>query len=339
MHLTGKPIALNDPVRPPTSTQMQAAVFAGSGEINIQQAAIPKPQPHEVLVRLEGCGICHSNLPVWEGRPWFNYPLEPGTPGHEGWGVVEHVGSAVAGIVPGTRVAMLSNHAYAEFDCASADQLVPIPESMNSVPMPGEPLGCAMNILRRCGIESGQQVAIIGIGFLGALLTQLATRAGAQVIAISRRSSALEMARRMGAAATIAMEDHWKIIEQVRALTAGEGCPCVIEVVGAQWPLDLSGEIVRERGRLVVAGYHQDGLRQVNMQSWNWKGIDVINAHERDPQVYIQGIRRALAAMEEGQLEPTALYTHRFPLKDLPQAFQLMHDHPEGFFKGLVIYD
>src|SRR5205823_1426457 len=94
----------------------------------------------------------------------------------------------------------------------------------------------------------------------------------------------------------IPMDDHWKIIQRVKDLTAGAMCDVVIEAVGKQWPLDLAGELTRVRGRLVVAGYHQDGPRQVNLQLWNWRGLDVINAHERDPRVYLSGMR---GAMEE----------------------------------------
>jgi D-arabinose 1-dehydrogenase-like Zn-dependent alcohol dehydrogenase len=65
-----------------------------------------------------------------------------------------------------------------------------------------------MNIFKRADIQAGQTVAIVGIGFLGAILTRLATDAGARVIAISRRDYALDLARRMGAAETIVMDDH-----------------------------------------------------------------------------------------------------------------------------------
>ena len=74
--------------------------------------------------------------------------------------------------------------------------MVPLPAALDGVPFPGEPLGCAINIFRRSDIEAGQTVAIVGIGFLGALLTQLAAHAGARVIAISRRPFALDVARR-----------------------------------------------------------------------------------------------------------------------------------------------
>jgi threonine dehydrogenase-like Zn-dependent dehydrogenase len=156
------------------------------------------------------------------------------------------------------------------------------------------------------------------------------------VIAISRRPFALDVARQFGAAETIPMDDHWRIVERVKALTGGEGSERVIEVVGAQWPLDLAGELARVRGRLVIAGYHQDGPRQVNMQLWNWRGLDVINAHERDPAVYAGGMRLAVEAVASGALDPSPLYTHTFALDGLGDALQLMHDRPDGFMKALV---
>ncbi len=111
----------------------------------------------------------------------------------------------------------------------------------------------------------------------------------------------------------------------------------MIEAVGKQWPLDLAGELTGERGRLIVAGYHQDGPRQVNMWLWNWRGIDVINAHERDPKVYAQGVRDAVEAVASGRLDPSPLYTHRFPLDRLDQALDATRDRPDGFLKALVI--
>lgn len=179
-------------------------------------------------------------------------------------------------------------------------------------------------------------MAIVGIGFLGALLTQLASMAGARVVAISRRPFALRYARELGAAHVIQMDDHGRIVEQVRQLTGGSLCPVVIEAVGKQWPLDLAGELTSERGRLVVAGYHQDGLRQINMQLWNWRGFDVINAHERDPEVYLEGMTIAARAVESGLLNPQPLYTHRFSLEQLGDALGMASERPEGFMKGLI---
>jgi threonine dehydrogenase-like Zn-dependent dehydrogenase len=315
---------------------MKAAVIAEPRRVRVENVSRPEPGPGQLRVKLEGCGVCGSNLPTWEGREWFKYPLAPGTPGHEGWGVVDAVGSGVQGFKAGDRVATLSNSAFAEYDVVGTGCAVVLPPALGGRPFPGEPLGCVMNIFRRSDIQPGQTVAVIGIGFLGALVTRLAANAGARVIAITRRPFALELARQFGATECIPMDDHGKIIERVKQLTGGQLCERVIEVVGAQWPLDLATELTRERGRLVIAGYHQDGPRQVNMQLWNWRGLDVINAHERDPKVYLEGIRLAVEAVASGKLDPTPLYTHTFKLDEMNQAFEAMHERPDGFLKALI---
>jgi threonine dehydrogenase-like Zn-dependent dehydrogenase len=315
---------------------MRAAVLEGPGRASVKQVERPEPGPGQVRVRLEGCGVCASNLEPWAGPDWMAFPTEAGALGHEGWGVVDSVGEGVETLSPGDRVAALSFRSYGEYDLADQDAVAKLPEALAGSPFPGEPLGCAMNIFRRSGVEAGQNVAIVGIGFLGAILTRLASDAGARVIAISRRPFSLDVAERFGAAETVAMDDHWAIIERVKALTEGRLCERVIEAVGKQWPLDLAGELVGEGGRLIVAGYHQDGPRQVNMQMWNWKGIDVVNAHERDPEVQMRGIREAVEAVASGRLDPSPLYTHQYPLERLGEALDATRDRPDGFLKALV---
>jgi threonine dehydrogenase-like Zn-dependent dehydrogenase len=314
---------------------MFAAVIAGPGEAQVREVPVPVPGPGEVRVRVEGCGVCGSNLAVWEGRPWFQYPLEPGSPGHEGWGVVDSVGDAVSTELLGRRVSMLSYRAFAQYDVVNAQAVVPLPAALDGQPFPGEALGCVMNIFRRSQVHAGQHVAVVGSGFLGTLLIQLIARAGAVPIAISRREYALDLATRAGAKLAVPMNDHQHIIEQVRDYTQQRGCEVVIEAVGEQWPLDLAGELTAERGRLVIAGYHQDA-RQVNMQMWNWRGLDVINAHERDPQMYLQGMREAVAAVTSGQLDPTPLYTHSFKMAELGDALTGLKERPDGMLKTWV---
>jgi threonine dehydrogenase-like Zn-dependent dehydrogenase len=316
---------------------MRAAVLTGAGKYKIIDAPLPEPGPRQVRVRLEGCGVCASNLTPWEGPEWMQFPTEPGALGHEGWGTVDTVGLDVRDVQAGERVAMLSGHAYATHDLAEASQVVKLPSALAHADLPLEPFGCAMNIFRRSDIRSGQTVAVIGIGFLGAILVKLASDAGARVIAISRRQESLDLASTMGAAETIPMHDHWQIIERVRELTAGRLCERVIEAVGKQWPLDLAAELTGEGGRLVIAGYHQDGPRQVNMQLWNWRGFDVANAHERDPSVAVQGMRDAVAAIERGVIDPALLITHRYPLDRLGEALDATRDRPGNFVKAVVV--
>src|SRR5205085_5401760 len=141
--------------------------------------------------------------------------------GHERWGEVEALGPKVMSVREGDPVAILSYRSYAEYDIAPEASVVRLPAPLIGKPFPGEALGCAMNVFRRCDIRPEQTVAIVGIGFLGAVLTALCSRAGARVIAISRRPYALSVARTMGAAEAIPMQNHQDILQQVMDLTSG----------------------------------------------------------------------------------------------------------------------
>jgi threonine dehydrogenase-like Zn-dependent dehydrogenase len=317
--------------------RMRAAVITAPRTCKVELVATPAPKPGQVLIRVEGCGVCGSNLPRWEGRPWFEYPAEPGNPGHEGWGRVVAAGKEVAPGMLGRRVAFLSDHAFAEYDVAPASAAVPLPQILDGRDVPGEPLGCAMNIWRRCDIQRGHTVAIIGLGFVGALLTQLAARADARVIAISQRAYSRDLAFAMGAAEAIALgDDDAPIVSRVQALTGGALCERVIEVVGLQRPLDLAAKLTGVRGRLVIAGLHQDGLRSVDMFQWNSRGIDVINAHERETSTCVAGMTAAIDRLATGGLEPERLYTHRVPLERATEAFEALRTRPMGFVKAMV---
>ena len=304
---------------------MRAIALEAPGRARIGRVAKPEPREGEILVRVEGCGVCGSNVPVWEGRPWFSYPLSPGQPGHEGWGTVAELGPGVEGPAPGTRVAFLSERAFAELDVAQADAVVPLPEALHGLPFPGEAIGCAVNVLRRSGVAAGESVAVVGVGFLGAVLVALLAHAGARVTALGRRPFALRLARDLGAERALPLDD-----------VPDEEFDRVFEVAGAQATLDVAARLTRVRGRLVIAGYHQDGLRTVDMQLWNWRGLDVVNAHERDPRVYVEGMRGAVDAVVSGRLDLRPLLTHVFPLERAGEAFEAARARPDGFLKALV---
>lgn len=336
MHLS---LSLNMQARsgekPRTMTAWQ---LTAPGRIEPQSCECPEPGPHEVRIRMEGCGLCASGIPVWEGRSWFSYPQEKGHPGHEGYGTVDKTGAEVSRLAIGDRVTGLMSHAFAEYDLANETELIKVPAELHHMPLPGEPLGCAMNIFKRSRIAGNQKVAIIGGGFLGSILTQLAHQAGAEVFAISQRPYSLNMASRMGADHTIPFNDQEATAGRIDELTRKEGCDCVLEATGVQAALDLATKLVAFGGRIVVAGFHQGGLRQVNMQEWNWKGIDVINAHERDPRKYMTGITEALRALKNGTLDVGPLFTHFYPPDRLPEAFETLVKRPEGFVKGIIVF-
>ena len=305
---------------------------SGAGVVDV---ASREPGRGEVRVALEGCGVCGSNLPVWEGRAWFTYPLEPGAPGHEGWGEVAAVGEDVD-LVAGQRVAVLAERAFATEITVPAASVVPLPDALGGGDFPGEAVGAGWNVARRSAFAPGQTVAVVGIGFLGAVVTALATAAGARVLAVSRRPYSLEVARAMGAAEVIRLEDRWQVGHAVAERTDDALCDVVVEAVGTQGPLDLAGDLTRPGGRLVVAGFHQDGPRTVDLQSWNWKGIDVVNAHERDERVVAEGVRAGADAVAAGTIDLEPLLTHRFPLDQLGPALDAMVARPDGFLKAVV---
>ena len=325
------------PPLPKQVDTLKAAVITAPETVKIEEKDLPEPDEGEVRVELKGSGVCASNIPVWEGRDWFDYPISAGEPGHEGWGVVDAVGEGVTGLEVGDTVTCLSYHAYATHDIAKAEAVVKLPDLLKTKPFPGEPLGCAMNIFNRSDIQKGQTVAIVGCGFLGLLLIQLAKSAGAKVIAVSRRSFSLEKAKEAGADFTVEMDDHHKIIEKVKSITEEKFCERVVEATGKEWPLNLSIEFTAERGKLIVAGFHQDGMRSVNMQMLNWRGIDMINAHERDQKEYINGIKKAISAIEKGEMDPFPLFTHKFSLDEMETAYEHLTNRPDGFVKALVL--
>jgi threonine dehydrogenase-like Zn-dependent dehydrogenase len=276
---------------------MAAAVLSAPARSRLTRVPVPEPGAAEALVRIEGCGVCASSLPLWEGRPWFDYPRAAGEPGHEAWGIVEHVGEHVDSLEPGMRVWLLCDRAFAELAVAPAAHCVAADD-----PVPGEPVACAVNVVRRADVRAGDRVAIVGMGFLGSLVAQLCERRGARVVPVRRDS-----------------EIH-------------DAFECVIECTGTQAALDTASRLVAERGRLVVAGYHQDGPRTIDLQSWNWRGIDVVNAHERSPEAYVSAMREAAAL----HLDVAPLLTHRFPLDALDDAFAAARDRPPGFVKAWV---
>lgn len=316
--------------------ESRAALLRRPRDLVLARVRVPAPGVGQVRVRLEGCGVCASNLPVWEGRPWFHYPLTPGAPGHEGWGTVEALGENVVHLAVGDRVAFLSEHAYAEHDIAQADTVVKLSGKLAGKPFPGEPLACVMNIFRRSEIVPGQTVAVVGVGFIGAALIALAVRTGARVIALSRRPFALEVAERLGAAALIRLDDPARALRQAAALVGEARCERVIEASGYQEALDVATELTAVRARLVIAGYHQDGERYVNLREWNWRGLDVVNAHERSPYEYRRGMQEAADVVARGELDPWRLFTHHFALEEAQDAFRTLARRPYGFMKALI---
>lgn len=294
---------------------------------HVVDAVVPSPAAGEVLVRIRACGVCGSDLNAWRGVPGIEYPLPPGAPGHETWGDIAALGAGLADLQPGERVTGLMWNGFAEFGIARAENLVAVPAPFGDAPLLGEPLACATNVLRRSQMQPGQPFAIVGFGYLAALLVQLLPTP-AEWVAVSRREDSRALALRLGAHAAY---DFSSVPQGL-----WDSFPIVFEAAGVQQALDYATWLTAYGGRLVIAGYHADGPRTVNMQSWNWKGIDVINAHERQPAVYVEALRAAFERLATRPLDLALLHTHTFPLERAGEAFAMAESRPSGFVKALV---
>ncbi|MFU8814918.1 MAG: MDR/zinc-dependent alcohol dehydrogenase-like family protein [Pseudomonadales bacterium] len=314
---------------------MLAARLVAPRRFELERIPLPAPGVGQVRVRLDGCGVCASNLPVWSGRPWFSYPLAPGQLGHEGWGTVEALGAGVDQRWLGRRVATLSDRSFAEFDSVAVDDLIPLPAMAPDL-APLEPFGCVFNVFDRARIAPGNVVAVIGLGFIGLGVARLAAQAEARVLAVSSNPQALAVARQFGAE-VVKLDDRNEARGAVDALTGGRGCDVVVECTGHQLPLDLAGDVVAEGGRLAIAGFHQDGTRSVDLQQWNWKGIDVINAHERSRARIKRGMMLAAEALAADHAWAKVFVTHRLPLSRIGEALEQASERPVGYIKGAVL--
>jgi threonine dehydrogenase-like Zn-dependent dehydrogenase len=305
---------------------VRALSLRGPRQAELIEGDAPVPGPGEVLVRIRACGVCGSDLNAWRGVAGIEYPLPPGAPGHETWGEVMALGDRVHSLAPGDNVTGLMWNGFAEFGTARAEDLLLVPTALAKQTMLGEPLACAMNVVRRSAMDPGERFAIVGFGYLAALIVQLLP--DSEWIAISRRRDSRELALRLGAQAAYDLgevpSDAW------------DSFPVVIEAAGVQQTLDFATWLTAHGGRLVIAGYHADGPRTVNMQSWNWKGIDVINAHERRSAVYVDALRSAFGLVAARSVDFATLHTHTFPLARVTDAFAMAEARPTGFVKALV---
>src|ERR1700719_3291935 len=210
--------------------KMRAAqVVRANGPIEIVEREIPTPDAGKVRLKVQACGVCHSDSVVKEGLfPGIQYPR---VPGHEVVGVVDAVGQGVARWKSGQRVGVgwRGGHCgycdscsrgdffacqtstlicgisfdggYADYMVAPAEAIAAVPEGLSAIE--AAPLMCAgittFNCLRNSGARAGQVVAVLGLGGLGHLGVQFAAKMGFRTIGIARGKDKEPLARKLGA--------------------------------------------------------------------------------------------------------------------------------------------
>jgi threonine dehydrogenase-like Zn-dependent dehydrogenase len=311
---------------------MKIAVITDPRRLEVIEEPVPEIRPDEVLVRVANCGVCASEVDIWEGKgsdpfPWF--------PGHEVSGVVERVGADVGSLTRGRPVAAwVTTRGFADFVAVKAAYCLPA----DGLPLDlalAEPVACAVNAVELAGISLADDIVLIGAGFMGKLVQKLvAMRGPRHLIVADTRPDALARAEQMGATRTVDVSSE-SLVDIVQRLTDG-GADVSFEVTGVQAPLLLLGDVTRPSGRIVIVGYHQGGTREIPLGEWNWNAFAIVNAHFRELETIMRGMRMGMRLLTSGRLDVSDLVTHRYPLAQVGEAFAAAHEKPTGFVKATV---
>ena len=267
---------------------MKAVVFhARNQPLQLEDVEIPSPGPEEVLVQVMACG---ADITDWKILDGFAYiPKLPIVLGHETAGVVAKVGSQVTGFKPGDRVAVYNyfycgkcsycrarreqlcvnmaglmgilerDGGYAEYTTVLARQLVRVPENVawHDAAVCCDAGITAVHAVDRSGVKLGETVLVIGVGGVGAVVTQLCKLAGARVVTVDQSEVKAQRAREMGADAALNSRTV-DIAEAVLDMTEGQGVDCVMDVVGVEETMTYGMDSLRRGGRLVLVGYTEE---------------------------------------------------------------------------------
>jgi len=270
----------------------------------VQDVAIPTPGDHDVLVRLEASGLCHTDIHAARGD-WPVQPHLPFTPGHEGVGIVEAIGAAVTEVAVGDRVAMpwfgygcgacgycidgretlcesQRNTGYSvdgglrEYSTADSRYVVKVPDGVT--PLDAAPLTCAgvttYKAVKVAHVIPAERVAIFGIGGLGHLAVQYAKIVGGFVTAVDVVDEKLALASRLGA-------DHLvnaAKVDPVEAIQAEGGADVAIVLAATSKVFEQAFHSLRRGGRLICVGLPKDGAFELPIFETVLKGVSVIGS-------------------------------------------------------------
>ncbi|MFB5188745.1 zinc-binding dehydrogenase [Alicyclobacillus fastidiosus] len=318
---------------------MKAVELIGSRECRVIDVPMPEVDAEEVLVKVSVCGVCASELHVWESGPGQQAGL---VLGHEPMGVVYQVGENVRGFQAGDRVTGLFKRGFAEYTKANYKDLIKVPDELSDLEAIGEPLSCLVSGADRTPVGLGDVVAVVGTGFMGLGFLQLLRLKGAgHIIAVDIRKEGLDHARRFGADEVFfpdQVPDKYKVTEWSHI---GRGVNVSVEAGGAAATLDLAAQMVSAHGVMSIVGYHQSnqGLRTMNMNMLNWKAVTILNAHERRDAVHLAAMRAIQRLMVNNRFNMRDMITHVYTLDQVDQAYSDLKGKPEGFIKAVVRMD
>lgn len=284
---------------------MKAAVVTSFTEpLEVMERDIPEPGPGEVLIHLETCGLCHTDIHAAHGD-WPVKPQPPFVPGHEGVGIVAKLGDGVTQRTVGERVAIpwlgyacgecrycvdgretlcekQHNSGYsvdggfAEYAVAAARYVVPVPDGIS--PLDAAPLTCAgvttYKALKVASIVPTERVAVFGIGGLGHLAVQYARIMGGSVIAVDIEDEKLDLARELGAEHVV----NAAKVDPVAAIQQLGGADIAVVLAASPRVFEQAFSSLSRGGRLICVGLPKDQQMSVSIFETVLKGISIIGS-------------------------------------------------------------
>jgi propanol-preferring alcohol dehydrogenase len=333
---------------------MKAAVFYGAHQpLTLEEIPTPVPRPGEILVKVAGCGVCHTDLHYLDHDvPTFKKP--PMVLGHEVSGTVAALGSGVKQFKEGDRVllpavygcgqcrmcragrenicesmVMFGNHVdggYAEYLVAPARDALPLPEGIPLVE--GAIIADATTtpyhaVVNRGRVQPGDRVVVFGCGGIGLNVVQIAAAMNGHVIAVDIDDSKLKMARQLGAMAVLNPKGVERVDKELRKLTGG-GADVAFEAIGNPLTQEQAFASVRTGGRVVLVGYSEKPMT-LETGRVMFRELEVIGSLGCRPVDY----PRVFELVLQGKIRVSELVTARFPLDQINTALDKLR-HGEG---------
>lgn len=323
---------------------MLAAVFVREGVCRLEQRPAPQVRADsDVLIEVEGCGICGTDLHILQSPP--GHPATPGSIlGHEFIGRVAAAGAAVVTLRKGQRVAVAPNVScglcarcksgrpnhcedFTTLGIFRDGGLAPycvVPERAchplaDHVPFEDaiwiEVLSCVVNSVDTVRALAGQTVLVIGGGPTGALHALLFAAGGARVIVSDMSDARLEVLRAAGQTHTINVGKE-SLVEGVRRL-APDGADVVVDCVGNQ--LDAALDVVRTGGRISLFGMNSHARPAVRQNTITRNELTIYGSY-----VGVNTFPRAIAILEAGVIRPSVLISAIMPLDRIAEALDLL---------------
>lgn len=324
---------------------MKASVFRGPGRLDAEEWPVPTIGPGELLLRLRGCGLCGSDI----AKVSAPATRVPAVFGHEVVGDVVAAGAGVVGLDVGDRVVAAhhvpcgvchlcrrgSESMCAAFKASNLDpggfaEFVRVPDAnvrhatfrvpphlTDETASFVEPLACCLRAVRRAGVTRDDTAVVVGLGSIGSLFVQLLRRAGATVIGAdpigARAALALELGARAAGPSTEAAR-------AARAASEGRGADVVVITGGGADVLPWAAEVVRDGGSVHYFAGGEGDVLPLSLERLYHRELTITTTYSSSPR----DLCEAFALLVAGEIDVSALITHRLPLSRVADGVDLM---------------